>query len=145
MFALFQCGFSSAWEDNIPVPVNPVIKDETDFPFVSVRYLKTSNTKCILRTVWLTYLFLFGATPLSSLVGVYFGTWNHRSLCCGSTSHLKIIETNISQYHQAQHGRPLLAHHRGPWGMKRTVPAAWSANDMHSESDQEDEWMTYSA
>lgn len=27
MFALYQCGFSSAREDNIPVPVNPKIND----------------------------------------------------------------------------------------------------------------------
>lgn len=124
MFALCQCGFSSAWEDNIPVPVNPATRDQTDVLLSQYRLRKTSNTMgtcvtCILKHGRLTYLFLFGATPMSSLVGVYFGTWNHRSLCCGSTSHLKIIETNIRHSHQAQEGRPLLAHHRGLWGMER--------------------------
>lgn len=109
----------------------------------------------------LTYLFLFGATPMSSLVGVYFGTWNHRSLCCGSTSHLKIMETNIRHSHQAQQGRPLLAHHRGLWGMERRgmhlYPGRLMRLYIHSELDKRDKqflkfancqhlicWLTFS-
>lgn len=91
---------------------------------------------CILKHGRLTYLFLFGAIPMSSLVEGYFGTWNHRSLCCSSTSHLKIIETNIRHSHPAQHGRPSLAHYRGLWGMERerNAPVAWSTNETaHSE------------
>lgn len=30
MFALYQCGFSSARDDNIPVPVNPEITDHAN-------------------------------------------------------------------------------------------------------------------
>lgn len=118
MFALYQCGFSSACEDSIPVPVSPIVRDQTCL----CRLCKTGSRwetcmSCILRCGWLTYLSLFGATMMSSLVGVYFGTWNHRSLCCGSTSHLKIIETNIRHSHQ---GRPLLAHHGGLGEWSRT-------------------------
>lgn len=88
-FALYQCGFSSAREDNIPVPVNPKINDQMSKCFV--RTHKYGMTWCPSLNGRLTYLFLFGANLMSSSVGVYFGTWNCRSLCCGSTSHLKIM------------------------------------------------------
>lgn len=42
---------------------------------------------------------------MSSLAGGYFGTWHHRSLCCSSTNHLKIIQTDtrfISERHPSE-------------------------------------------
>lgn len=63
---------------------------------------------------------------MSSSVAGYFGTWNRRSLCCSSTSRLKIIDTNIRH----SQGRPLLADHRGLWGKEKESNelVVWSAN-----------------
>lgn len=116
MFALYQCGFSPASGDKIPVPVNPANGDQIDF-FMSHTGLCKPRT-CLtsfLKHGQLTYLFLFGATLMSSLVGVYFGTWNHSSLCCGSTSPLKIMETNIRRSHHAQQRESLV----GPQMLER--------------------------
>lgn len=41
MFALYQCGFSSAREDNIPVPVNAKVSDQVDV-----------HASCVKPQVW---------------------------------------------------------------------------------------------
>lgn len=82
----------------------------------------------------LTHLSLFGAKPMSSLAGVYFGTWNCRSLCCGSTSHLKI--NGLFKKKNNVYLRPLWAQQRCLRGTRRewNVPGDETVQGKRTEN-----------